>query len=148
MVGSYDRIRDKIEEVFPAFEKYNERVRKKGGFRLAVAASARIWQTSTGQANFLTSGSLEEDPDLAEPDALLLTTLRSHDQYNTTVYGLDDRYRGVFGRRDVVFVNAEDLAARALRDGDRIDLCGLRQTGRSKSWSVSQPWNTTYRLAP
>ncbi|WP_245461674.1 molybdopterin dinucleotide binding domain-containing protein [Rhizobium leguminosarum] len=55
----------------------------------------------------------------------MLTTIRSHDQYNTTIYGLDDRYRGVFGRRDVVFMNAEDLQGRGLRDGDRIEVQGL-----------------------
>jgi anaerobic selenocysteine-containing dehydrogenase len=59
----------------------------------------------------------------------MLTTIRSHDQYNTTIYGLDDRYRGVFGRRDVVFMNSEDLAGRGLKDGDRIDVQGLIAMG-------------------
>ena len=62
---------------------------------------------------------------------LVLTTLRSHDQYNTTIYGLDDRYRGVFGRRDVIFMNRQDLAARGLSDGDRIDVQGDARNGKT-----------------
>jgi molybdopterin-dependent oxidoreductase alpha subunit len=125
LVANYDRIRDKIEEVFPDFFEFNKRVRKPGGFRLDVAASSRRWNTPDQKANFLLCPSLSED---ALPDglaALMLTTVRSHDQYNTTVYGMDDRYRGVFGRRDVVFINAEDLAGLGLKDGDRIDVQGL-----------------------
>lgn len=122
MIGNYDRIRDKIEMVFPDFADFNKRVRVKGGFRLSVPASERVWKTESGKANFLIAPGLDEDPRLDDPNVLVLTTLRSHDQYNTTVYGLDDRYRGVFGRRDVVFMNKDDLAARGLADGDIIDL--------------------------
>ncbi|MRG55338.1 FdhF/YdeP family oxidoreductase [Phyllobacterium sp. SYP-B3895] len=125
MIANYDRIRDKIEEVFPDFSDFNKRVRKPGGFRLDVAASFRRWNTPDGKANFLVSPGLSEDSPRGIQDALMLTTIRSHDQYNTTVYGLDDRYRGVFGRRDVVFMNSEDLAGRGLKDGDRIDIKGL-----------------------
>ncbi len=123
--GDYDRIRDKIEAVFPDFFDFNTRVRKHGGFRLDVAASFRRWNTTSGKANLLVAPGLREDPALAGKHALILTTIRSHDQYNTTVYGLDDRYRGVFGRRDVVFMSVEDLARRSLADGDRIDIRGL-----------------------
>ncbi|MBY3243200.1 FdhF/YdeP family oxidoreductase [Rhizobium laguerreae] len=125
MIANYDLIRDKIEEVFPQFSEFNTRVRKPGGFRLDVAASFRRWNTPDGKANFLTSPELFEDSPSADEDVLMLTTIRSHDQYNTTIYGLDDRYRGVFGRRDVVFMNTEDLADRGLKDGDRIDVLGL-----------------------
>lgn len=125
LVANYDRIRDKIEEVFPDFFEFNRRVRKPGGFRLDVAASSRRWNTPDHKANFLLCPSLSEDALPASRTALMLTTVRSHDQYNTTVYGMDDRYRGVFGRRDVVFINAEDLAGRGLKDGDRIDVQGL-----------------------
>jgi anaerobic selenocysteine-containing dehydrogenase len=62
---------------------------------------------------------------------LTLTTLRSHDQYNTTIYGLDDRYRGIFGRRDVVFLNAADLAARGLKAGDRVDVAAVPEPGEA-----------------
>ncbi|MGO8145084.1 FdhF/YdeP family oxidoreductase [Rhizobium leguminosarum] len=125
MVADYDRIRDKIEEVFPDFHEFNTRVRKPGGFRLDVAASFRRWNTLERKAKFLPSPGLSEDTPAESEGALMLTTIRSHDQYNTTIYGLDDRYRGVFGRRDVVFMNAEDLAGRGLKDGDRIEVRGL-----------------------
>ncbi|PDT26986.1 CbbBc protein [Rhizobium sp. L9] len=122
LIADYSRIRDKIEAVFPEFFDFNKRVRVPGGFRLDVAASFRRWNTRTGKANFLVARGLLEDPLLTRPDALLLTTIRSHDQYNTTVYGMDDRYRGVFGRRDVLFMNPADLAALQLSDGDLIDI--------------------------
>lgn len=125
MVSDYDRIRDKIEIVFPDFHDFNSRVRKSGGFRLTVAASNRQWKTDSGKAQFLVAPGLDEDPRLRDAEALVLTTIRSHDQYNTTIYSLDDRYRGVFGRRDVIFMNKQDLAARGLADGDRIDIIGL-----------------------
>nr|WP_250810713.1 FdhF/YdeP family oxidoreductase [Neorhizobium tomejilense] len=122
MVSDYDRIRDKIEEVFPIFYDFNKRVRVKGGFRLDIPPSYRRWNTATGKATFLVAEGLNEDPLFNHPDTLMLTTIRSHDQYNTTIYGLDDRYRGVWGRRDVIFMNKEDLAMRGLSDGDRIDI--------------------------
>ncbi len=122
LVSNYDRIREKIEIVFPDFYDFNKRVRVKGGFRLDIPASYRVWKTDTGKANFLLPPSLDDDRLVENRQALMLTTIRSHDQYNTTVYGLNDRYRGVFGRRDVVFMNKTDLADRGLRDGDLIDL--------------------------
>jgi molybdopterin-dependent oxidoreductase alpha subunit len=125
LVGNYDRIRDKIEIVFPEFYDFNERVRKPGGFRLDVPASRCEWRTASRKANFLVARGLEEDQRLSEPDALVLTTLRSHGQYNTTIYNLDDRYRGVFGRRDVVFMNKNDLEARGLAEGDLVDIFGI-----------------------
>ncbi|MCY1668786.1 FdhF/YdeP family oxidoreductase [Rhizobium sp. SL86] len=124
MVANYDRIRDKIEIVFPDFRDYNRRVRVKGGFRLTVGASDRHWNTETGKAMFLTARGLEEDLP-ADDKALLLTTLRSHDQYNTTIYGMDDRYRGVFGRRDVIFINEKDMQAIGIADGDLIDVASV-----------------------
>ncbi len=125
LIANYDRVRDKIEEMFPDFHEFNKRVRVRGGFRLDVAASFRRWNTPKGKANFLVAPGLDEDPLIRNPEALVLTTIRSHDQYNTTVYGLDDRYRGVFGRRDVIFMNRDDLAGRGLKDGDLIDIRGL-----------------------
>jgi molybdopterin-dependent oxidoreductase alpha subunit len=122
MVGNYDRIREKIEQVFPDFKDYNSRVRVRGGFRLTVAATERHWATASGKANFLTVDSLQDTLLAKQPDALVLTTIRSHDQYNTTVYGMDDRYRGVFGRRDVVFMNADDLTALGLSEGACVDI--------------------------
>lgn len=126
--ADYNRIRDKIEVVFPDFHDFNTRIKTPGGFRLTVAASDRKWLTPSGKAEFLVAPGLNEDERLTDPDALVLTTLRSHDQYNTTIYGLDDRYRGVFGRRDVVFMNPEDLYRRGLKDGDSIDIEAMSET--------------------
>ena len=129
LVGDYNRIRDKIEIVFPDFKDFNARIQHPGGFRLNVPASHREWRTPTGKATFFTLAGLNEDPRLGEPDVLTLTTIRSHDQYNTTIYGLDDRYRGVFGRRDVMFLNEDDLAERGLEHGDLIDVEAAAEPG-------------------
>ncbi|MDR7144819.1 FdhF/YdeP family oxidoreductase [Rhizobium sp. BE258] len=129
MAGDYGLIRDKIEIVFPDFHDFNTRVKTPGGFRLTVAASERVWNTPSGKAEFLVAPGLDEDARLRDRDALVLTTLRSHDQYNTTIYGLDDRYRGVFGRRDVIFMNRKDLEMRGLADGDLIDIEAISETG-------------------
>ncbi|HEX8415644.1 MAG TPA: molybdopterin dinucleotide binding domain-containing protein, partial [Sphingomicrobium sp.] len=121
MVADYDRIRDKIAEVFPDFGDFNARVRVPLGFRLTVGASDRRWNTPDGKAHFIVH---EGTDGTGVPDdaTLLLTTIRSHDQYNTTIYGQNDRYRGITGRRDVVFVNADDLAEAGLAHGDRVDV--------------------------
>jgi molybdopterin-dependent oxidoreductase alpha subunit len=120
MVDDYDLIRDGIEAVIPGFEKFNERIRVPGGFRLPLPATERIWNTPSKKAEFIPFKGLHDGLQPASADILKLTTMRSHDQYNTTIYGLDDRYRGVFGRRDVVFISEEDLAARNLEHGDVI----------------------------
>ena len=123
LTADYDAIRELIAQVLPElFDGYNAKIRVPGGFRLPVGPSDRVWKTATGKANFLVHNPETGDPRRGDPEVLVLTTLRSHDQYNTTIYGTNDRYRGVFGRRDVVFVHPEDLAARGLADGDRIDL--------------------------
>lgn len=122
MVADYDRIRDAIAAVFPDFGDFNARIRKPGGFRLPLPPTERVWRTPSGRAQFLTFDGLREDPAGDGEGVLTLTTIRSHDQYNTTIYGLDDRYRGVFGRRDVVFMNEADLTARGLEHGDPIDM--------------------------
>lgn len=121
-VADYDRIRDSIEAVFPAFKDYNARIREPGGFHLPNSAAERIWLTDTKKANFIVSPGLEEDESTKDPSVLRLTTLRSHDQYNTTIYALDDRYRGVFGRRDVLFMNAKEIARLGFAEGDVIDV--------------------------
>ena len=117
LVADYDRIREAIEAVFPDFADFNTRVRQKGGFRPTVGASGRVWNTPSGKACFHVHPLRPSGP-----DALILTTVRSHDQYNTTIYGMDDRYRGITGRRDVIFANADDLAERGLAHGDKVDL--------------------------
>jgi molybdopterin-dependent oxidoreductase alpha subunit len=128
LVADYGKIRDAIEAVFPEFADFNARIRKPGGFRLYVAASERDWRTPTKKANFLVYAGLDEDPRVANREALTLTTIRSHDQYNTTIYGMNDRYRGITGRRDVVFVNERDLGNRGLKHGDLVDLSVVPET--------------------
>ena len=122
LIADYDRIRNGIEAVFPDFKDFNNRIRIPGGFRLPLPPTMRVWNTASGKAEFIPFQGLAEDPEIAAADVLKLTTIRSHDQYNTTIYGLDDRYRGVFGRRDILFVNEEDLATRLLEHGDVVDV--------------------------
>jgi molybdopterin-dependent oxidoreductase alpha subunit len=118
--ADYDSIRDEIAAVVPGCGDYNHRVRQPDGFQLPhPPRDAREFPTATGKANFATYP-LQWVP--VPPGRLVLQTLRSHDQYNTTIYGLDDRYRGVKGGRRVVFVNPADIAALGLAEGDRVDL--------------------------
>ena len=129
LVADYDRIRNAIEAVFPEFKDYNKRIGVPGGFRLPLPATERVWDTPSGKAEFLLYQGLNEDPGVVGDGVFRLTTIRSHDQYNTTIYGKDDRYRGVFGRRDVIFMNAEDIAARQLEHGDVVDVETALATG-------------------
>jgi molybdopterin-dependent oxidoreductase alpha subunit len=132
LVEDYARIRDKIEAVFDDFKDFNQRVAKPGGFRLRNTAGERVWNTAPGKATFYTHAVPQDTPvHLARAanaarqlDTVVFTlfTTRSHDQYNTTIYGHDDRYRGVFGQRRVVFINAADIKHLGLKDGDWVDL--------------------------
>ncbi|MFD6277688.1 FdhF/YdeP family oxidoreductase [Streptomyces sp. NPDC060209] len=116
----YGTIRDRISRVVPGFEDFNARVARPGGFTLPHAPrDERRFPTATGKANF--TAAPVEYPALPE-GRLLLQTLRSHDQYNTTIYGLDDRYRGIKGGRRIVMVNPEDARALGLADGSYTDL--------------------------
>ncbi|MEU9748613.1 FdhF/YdeP family oxidoreductase [Streptomyces niveus] len=116
----YASIRDRISRVVPGFEDFNERVAAPGGFQLPHAPrDERRFPTATGKANF--TAAPVECPELPA-GRLLLQTLRSHDQYNTTIYGLDDRYRGIRNGRRVVLVNPEDARQLGLADGSYTDL--------------------------
>lgn len=117
LVADYDRIRERIARVVPGFEDMNTRVRRPGGFTLPSGARVRRFDTPTGRAAFRVHALPRI---LLAPGQLLLTTLRSHDQFNTTVYGDDDRYRGVYGGRDVVLLHADDAKAQGLAAGDRV----------------------------
>lgn len=119
LVANYDYVREMIQKVVPGFDDFNTRVRRPEGFYLPNSARDRVWKTATGKARF-TVAPLE--PIKLEPDQLLMMTMRSHDQYNTTIYGLDDRYRGVHNERRVVFLNQKDVEARGLKEGDIVDL--------------------------
>ncbi|MFD9238658.1 FdhF/YdeP family oxidoreductase [[Kitasatospora] papulosa] len=116
----YGTIRDRISRVVPGFEDFNARVARPGGFTLPHAPrDERRFPTATGKANF--TAAPVEYPELPE-GRLLLQTLRSHDQYNTTIYGLDDRYRGIKGGRRIVMVNPQDAQDLGLADGSYTDL--------------------------
>jgi molybdopterin-dependent oxidoreductase alpha subunit len=131
LVSDYGRIRDKIEEVFPdQFGDYNRRIGLPGGFRLPNGASERVWNTPTQKANFLFDPDLKDQNDEAPEDAhLQLMTLRSHDQFNTTVYSNNDRYRGVSGERMVVFMNEGDMAELGLSEGTVVDFASAAGDG-------------------
>ena len=116
----YASIRDRIARVIPGFENFNERIAHPGGFELPHAPrDERRFPTSTGKANF--TAAPVEYPEIPE-GRLLLQTMRSHDQYNTTIYGLDDRYRGIKGGRRVVMVNPDDARELGLADGAYTDI--------------------------
>ncbi|MEU2247701.1 FdhF/YdeP family oxidoreductase [Streptomyces sp. NPDC019224] len=116
----YATIRDRISRVVPGFENFNARIAHPGGFTLPHGPrDSRRFPTTTGKANF--TAAPVEFPELPE-GRLLLQTLRSHDQYNTTIYGLDDRYRGIKGGRRVVLVHPDDATALGLADGSYTDL--------------------------
>ena len=119
LASDYDRIRDAIERVVPGFDDYNRRVREPGGFVLPSGARRRRFDTPDGRAHFTVHALPELD---LAPGSLRLTTLRSHDQFNTTIYGHDDRYRGLRGDRRVLLVHPEDLRAAGLGAGDRLDV--------------------------
>ena len=119
LVEDYDRIRDLIARVVPGCDDMNRKVRRRGGFYLPNAARDDQCATSTGAANFTVS---PIEPIHLEPGQFLLTTLRSHDQYNTTIYGLDDRYRGIFHGRRVVLINPEDMQEQGWKSGDLLDV--------------------------
>lgn len=122
LVTDYDLIRDLIEKTLPGFENYNERIRTPGGFRMPLPPTERIWPTPTGKAMFSLFEGVDENAKGVGDETLRLVTLRSHDQYNTTIYAMDDRYRGVFGRRDILFMNEGDMAQLGLEHGDRVDI--------------------------
>ena len=148
MVGDYSFIRDAIEAVFPAFKNFNERIQKPGGFRLYNAASERVWLTPSGKAQFMVMEGINEDPRSLKCHDLVLTTLRSHDQYNTTLYGLNDRYRGVTGRRDVLFINADEAEKRQLRSGDKVNMVALDPQGQATSRRLDNLTLVIYDMAP
>jgi anaerobic selenocysteine-containing dehydrogenase len=119
LVANYDRIREHIEHVVPGFEQYNRRVRDPGGFYLPNGARDGKFATPSGRAQFTVHPLPVHGLETGE---LLLTTVRSHDQFNTTIYGENDRYRGISNGRRVLFVNATDLEERKLEAGGFVDI--------------------------
>jgi len=120
LTSNYDLIRDKIEATIPGFENFNKRVRIKGGFYLPNNARENNFKpTATGKANF----SINKPSEIAlKNNQFMMMTIRTHDQYNTTIYGLNDRYRGVLNERRVIFMNADDMNSLGLHKLDLVDL--------------------------
>jgi molybdopterin-dependent oxidoreductase alpha subunit len=123
-VGDYAKIRDAIERTYPeTFKDFNKRLFKPGGFARPLPARERKWVTKTGKANFITPEKLFPELSISsKADVLNLATLRSNDQFNTTIYGYSDRFRGVEGTRRVVFVNKEDIARLGFVDGEIVSV--------------------------
>ncbi len=120
LVADYDRIRDRIEAVIPGFEGFNAKVRQPGGFALPnLPRDKREWSTQSGKAH-LTCHAIPRTQ--LQPGQLVMMSVRSHDQFNTTIYGLDDRYRGIRNERRVIFMNPADVRELGLADGQVVDL--------------------------
>lgn len=122
-VGDYAKVRVAIAQTYPEiFHDFEQRMWTPGGFHRPLPASKREWKTPTGKANFICPPSLDEDDDMAArgPDVIRLTTLRSFDQFNTTVYGNHDRFRGIHGTRHVLMMNDEDIARLGFADGQMV----------------------------
>ncbi len=119
IIADYDRIRDHIAQVIPGFEDYNQRVRRPGGFYLPSYPRERIFKTPSGRAEFTVHDLPRHG---LQPDQFLMMTIRSHDQFNTSIYGLDDRYRGIHNGRRVVLLNSDDIESAGLENGVAVDL--------------------------
>ncbi|WP_244851156.1 FdhF/YdeP family oxidoreductase [Caballeronia sp. SL2Y3] len=128
----YSLVRNEIATTYPeTFHDFNERLWEPGGFHRPLPACERVWQTKSGKAEFMVPNSLAEDPDMPEktPEALRLMTLRSDSQFNTTIYNLDDRFRGVKGSRMVILMNEADIEKHHLKEGQEITLQTVADDG-------------------
>lgn len=130
-VDDYDRIRDVMSRVLPGFEGFNRLVRQPYGFRIPQPARERDFRTPSGRAEFSRAPLHDVLPD--DADVLVLQTMRSHDQWNTTIYSNDDRYRGVKNIRELILMNAKDMRDRGLSEGDRVDIVATCRDGSQRS---------------
>jgi molybdopterin-dependent oxidoreductase alpha subunit len=130
-VGDYALIRTEIGAIYPDFANMETRMWEPGGFRRNLPATRREWQTETKRANIIKPKSLEEDADMPadSPQVLRMMTMRSNDQFNTTIYGYDDRFRGIRGTRMVVLMSPDDISALGLRDGEAVGLRTVSNDG-------------------
>ncbi|MDF3341299.1 FdhF/YdeP family oxidoreductase [Mycolicibacterium septicum] len=129
-VEDYDRIRDTMAKVLNGFEDFNRRVRLPLGFRIKQPARELIFLTPSGRAEF---SAVDLPDDSMAPGTLILATLRSHDQWNTTIYSDNDRYRGVKNLRTLVFMNAQDMAERGIEEFDDVDIVATARDGSTRS---------------
>lgn len=119
LISDYSKIREKIEEVLPSFISYNDSIENKNGLELYNNAKNKIWETATKKANFI----INKTPNLIlKQKHLALMTIRSHDQFNTTVYDTNDRYRGITNKRRIIFLNEKDINKLGFRNGDIVDI--------------------------
>ena len=133
-VGDYAKVRDAIEETYPeVFPKFNKRMFTPGGFWKGNKAAERIWQTPSGKAEFLVPSGLSAAGFDDAEGRFRLMTLRSNDQFNTTIYGYHDRFRGVRGTRDVLFINAEDMREAGLKNGQIVALEADDKDGKPRA---------------
>ena len=134
-MDDYATVRDAIERTYPeTFKDFNERLFQPGGFPRPLPARERKWVTASGKANFITPERLlPEMKTDGEGEVFQLASLRSNDQFNTTIYGYTDRFRGVKGTRQVVFMNKADLARLGLADGDAVELTTALDDGAKRS---------------
>jgi molybdopterin-dependent oxidoreductase alpha subunit len=130
LVSNYDRIRDRIADALDGFEDFNQRVREPGGFRIGQPARERSFLTNSGRAEFSTAALADVIPQAGQ---LKLSTMRSHDQFNTTIYSNDDRYRGVKNLRTLLLMNAADMEERGLAEFDRIDITSIARDESRRS---------------
>jgi molybdopterin-dependent oxidoreductase alpha subunit len=130
-IADYDRIRDTMASVLEGFEDFNTRARHPHGFRIHQPARERVFQTPSARAEF-SGAPLPDDVDPGE-GRLLLATVRSHDQFNTTIYSNDDRYRGLKGLRTVIFMNEDDMHDRGLSEFDLIDVTSFSRDGTTRA---------------
>ena len=122
-IDDYDAIRDQIAAVYPQiYADFSERIKAPRGFHLDIPPRRRVWPTPSGRANFLLFEGLHVDAMVEDEAMLRLATVRSHDQFNTTIYSYNDRYRGVYNDRMVLFMNEEDRKARGLESGQKVTL--------------------------
>lgn len=140
LASDYALIRQEISEVIPSFEDYNARIKEGRGFYLQNSAAQRQWCTPMEKATFCDATlpeqlAHESAQTLTNKHVLTLQTLRSHDQYNTTIYGMDDRYRGVYGKRNVIFISAEDINKQALKNGEYVKITTVSNDNIERSVS-------------
>ena len=136
LVSDYDKIRDCIERTIPGFDSYNERSMIDGGFYLPnPPRDSRIFRTGTGLANFITH---QLQPIVIDENQFLMMTIRSHDQYNTTIYSTNDRYRGISRGRRVVLMNPQDLESRGWKKFQRVTITSHfeRSSISSHGWAI------------
>lgn len=135
-VADYSKVREAIAETYPEiFHDFNQRLWTPGGFPRPLGPRDRQWTTPNGKANFKTPENMIEDPDMPSsgPDVLRLMTTRGDSQFNTTVYAMDDRFRGVFGTRKVLLMNAADIARLGLEEGKMVTAVTDSRDGRRRS---------------